>query len=142
VPSHKPILLLVEDDPDQQLLISLALKDATPPLGIRSVASGEMALQYLYGLPPFDDRIRFPRPSLVVLDLDLPRISGFEVLKTIRESESLRDIPVLILTVWDEVHYRERALELGATAFCPKPDDFSLITPFVQALLRAEPVQA
>jgi two-component system response regulator len=142
MPSHKPVLLLVEDDPDQQLLISLALQEATPPVGIRSVASGEMALQYLYGLPPFDDRIRFPRPSLVVLDLDLPGVSGFDVLKTIRESESLRDIPVLILTVLDEAHYRKRALELGATAFCPKPNDFSLISPFVQALLRGERVQA
>jgi two-component system response regulator len=142
MPSHKPVLLLVEDDPDQQLLISLALQEATPPVGIRSVASGEMALQYLYGLPPFDDRMRFPRPALVVLDIGLPGVSGFDVLKTIRESESLRDIPVLILTILDEAHYRERALELGATAFCPKPDDFSLITPFVQALLRGERVQA
>jgi two-component system response regulator len=142
MPSHKPILLLVEDDPDQQLLISLAFQEATPPVGIRSVASGEMALQYLYGLPPFDDKIRFPRPPLVVLDLDLPGVSGFDVLKTIRESESLRDIPVLILTLLDEVQYRRRALELGATAFCPKPDDFSMITSFVQALLRGEPAQA
>ena len=142
MPSHKPVLLLVEDDPDQQLLISLALQEATPPVGLRSVASGEMALQYLFHLPPFDDRDRFPRPSLVVLDLDLPGVSGFDVLKTIRESENLRDMPVLILTVWDEVHYREHSLELGATAFCPKPDDFSLITPFVQALLRTERAQA
>jgi two-component system response regulator len=142
MPSHKPILLLVEDDPDQQLLISLAFREAVPPVGIRSVASGEMALQYLFGLPPFNDKVRFPRPSLVVLDLDLPGVSGFDVLKTIRESESLRDIPVLILTLLDEVQYRTRALELGATAFCPKPKDFSLITPFVQALLRGEPAQA
>ena len=142
MPSHKPVLLLVEDDPDQQLLISLALQEATPPVGLRSVASGEMALQYLYGLPPFADRIRFPRPSLILLDLNLPRLSGFDVLKTIRESERLRGIPVLVLTVSDDVHYRRRALELGATAFCPKPDDFSLITPLVQALLRGERAQA
>jgi two-component system response regulator len=138
VTSRQPILLLVEDDPDHQILITLALEGSS--LGIRtlSVASGEMALQYLLGLPPFEDLDRFPRPSLILIDLGLPGISGFDVLTAIRESRGLREIPVLVMTVLDDSHYRERALKLGAAGFFQKQGDFSLLAPVVEELLRAD----
>jgi CheY-like chemotaxis protein len=136
VPTRHPILLLVEDNPDHQLLITLALQDSTPEAKIRSVASGEMALQYLLGLPPFEDMEAFPRPSLVLLDLNLPGISGLDVLRAMRETRELREIPVLVLTVSDDARDRKAALELGADACHQKPTDLTLLTPIVGELLR------
>jgi CheY-like chemotaxis protein len=127
----------VEDDPDHQLLITLALRDSTLGLTIRSVASGEMALQYLLGLPPFDDLDAYPRPSLMLLDLNLPGISGLDVLRAMRETRELREIPVLVLTVSDDAGDRRAALELGAAACHQKPTDLTLLTPIVGELLRA-----
>ncbi|MGD8362898.1 MAG: response regulator [Gemmatimonadota bacterium] len=135
MPTRHPILLLVEDNPDHQLLITLALQDSTPEAKIRSVASGEMALQYLLGLPPFEDMEAFPRPSLVLLDLNLPGISGLDVLRAMRETRELREIPVLVLTVSDDERDRKAALELGAEACHQKPTDFALLTPIVGELL-------
>jgi CheY-like chemotaxis protein len=137
VPTRQPVLLLVEDDPDHQLLITLALQDSTLGIKISSVASGEMALQYLLGLPPFEDLEAFPRPSLVLLDLDLPGISGLDVLRAMRETRELREIPVLVLTVSDDARDRKAALELGADACHQKPTDLTLLTPIVGKLLGA-----
>jgi CheY-like chemotaxis protein len=127
----------VEDDPDHQFLITLALQDSTLGLEIRSVASGEMALQYLLGLPPFEDLEAFPRPSLVLLDLNLPGISGLDVLRAMRETRELREIPVLVLTVSDDARDRKAALALGADACHQKPTDLALLTQIVGELLRA-----
>lgn len=132
----RPTILLVEDDPDHQILIALALNDPHLGVQVRSTASGEMALLYLLGMPPFDDANQYPRPVLVILDLNLPGMSGFDVLRAIRESRELRFLPVLVLAVSGEDLHRRRALELGATAFQTKPADFSSLFPIVRELLR------
>lgn len=125
----------MEDNPDHELLIRLALEDSPLGVRVRSVASGEMALQYLLGLPPFEDLEAFPRPSLVVLDLGLPGISGLDVLKAMRETRELKEIPVLVLTVSDEEEARKTALAFGADACRQKPADLTLLPPMVGELL-------
>lgn len=135
-------VLLVEDDPDHRLLISFALEGSAPGILVRSVGSGELALEYLLGQPPADDLDDFPRPCLVILNLGLPGISGFDVLRVMRETRALREIPVLVLTVSSEDRDRRLALSLGAVAFLPKPADFSSIGPVVRDLLEATRDQA
>lgn len=131
----RPVLLLVEDDPDHQLLTELALRRAGVDADIHTLPSGELALQYLLGMPPFEDVGRFPRPALVLLDLGLPGMSGFDVLRAMREAVELRSVPVLVITVSTEERDRERAFELGAVEFCQKPSDFSLLAPIVRDLI-------
>ena len=113
-------LLWVEDSPDDILLGERALVKAgfeKPEI----VRDGEQAIAYLGGTGEFADRSRFPVPSLVLLDLKLPRKSGFEVLGWMRGVEGLKRIPVVILTSSQERHDIDRAYDLGANAYLVKP---------------------
>lgn len=113
-------LLWVEDDPDDVLLGKRALiKGGFEKPQI--VRDGEEAIAYLSGKGPFADRVQFPMPSLVLLDLKLPRKSGIEVLRWIRGAEGLKRIPVVILTSSRERHDIDRAYDTGANAFLVKP---------------------
>ena len=113
-------LLWVEDDPDDVLLGERALVKAgfQHP---RIVRDGEQAISYLRGEGEFADRTRFPIPSLVLLDLKLPRKSGIEVVRWIRAAEGLSRIPVVILTSSQERSDMERAYDSGANAYLVKP---------------------
>ena len=113
-------LLWVEDDPDDVLLGERALiKAGFEKLMI--ARDGEEAVSYLSGSGDFADRTRFPIPSLVLLDLKLPRKSGLEVVKWIRGVEGLKRIPVVILTSSQEQSDMERAYDYGANAYLVKP---------------------
>jgi CheY-like chemotaxis protein len=113
-------LLWVEDDADDVLLGERALIKAgfTKPMIVRD---GDQAVSYLTGEGEFADRARFPMPSLVLLDLKLPRRSGFEIMKWIRGQEGLRRLPVVILTSSQERHDIARAYDYGANAYLVKP---------------------
>ena len=113
-------LLWVEDNPDDVLLGERALQKAGFEK-IRIARDGEEAIAYLSGTDAFADRARFPMPSLVLLDLKLPRKSGMEVLRWIRGTQGLRRIPVVILTSSRERSDVERAYDLGANAYLVKP---------------------
>jgi len=131
-----PILLLVESDPDHRFLTIHALNNSALGVEVRSMASGELALQYLLGQGRFEDQEQHRRPSLVLLDLWLPGMSGFDLLRAMKETEQLRSIPAMVLTMSDEDRDRREALELGAVAYCQKPSDFSLLVPIVRELLQ------
>ncbi|HEX7899268.1 MAG TPA: response regulator [Planctomycetota bacterium] len=126
-------LLWVEDDPDDILLGGRALiKGGFEKPQI--VRDGEDAIAYLSGKAPFDDRAQFPMPSLVLLDLKLPRKSGIEVLKWIRGMEGLKRIPVVILTSSRERHDIDRAYDTGANAYLVKPVEHRTFTEVVRGL--------
>ena len=88
-------VLLVEDSPASALLTQEALRDPRVPNRIHVVADGEEALRFLYREPPHVDA---PRPDLVLLDLNLPKVDGREVLAAIKGDAKLKDIPVIVLT--------------------------------------------
>lgn len=114
-------ILLVEDNPDDVALILHAFKRAQIANPLHVVTDGEQAMSYLEGSPPHDDRTRHPLPSLVLLDLKLPRRSGFEVIEAAKAQAQLRIIPIVVLTSSNQNEDMRRAYELGANGYLVKP---------------------
>ena len=116
-------ILLVEDDPNDALFAQRALRQAGVANPVVLLEDGEQAIQYLQGLPPYDDRGRCPLPGLILLDLKMPKYSGFEVLEWLQSRSEVAVIPVVILTGSLYAEDRNRAQRLGAKAYEIKPVD-------------------
>jgi CheY-like chemotaxis protein len=127
-------ILLVEDDAHDALLIRRAAAKAGLEAEIEVVERGDLAVAYLQGRPPYADVMRFPRPSFMLLDLKLPRLSGFEVLEWLRGQPGLRRLPVVVLTSSKESGDVDRAYELGANSYLVKPVQFDAMTEIVRSL--------
>ncbi len=118
-------ILLVEDNPQDEMLILRALKKANVANGIDVVRDGQQALDYLFGRGEFSGRDSSDLPTVILLDIGLPRLSGLEVLERIRSDQRTRLVPVVILTSSDEEKDRLRSYESGANSFVRKPLEFS-----------------
>lgn len=128
-------ILLVEDEPNDVFLIERAFKKCDSPHCLRAVHDGEQAVAYLGGTREFADRQKFPIPSLVLLDLKLPRRSGLEVLAWLRSRhDSLKRLPVVVLTSSKQSSDVNRAYELGANSYLVKPVAFDGLLDLVKAL--------
>jgi len=112
-----PVLLSVEDDDSEYFVITVALKELDIPIRYFRVADGEQGMQFLQNIHGYE---LAPRPDLILLNLNLPKKNGFQVLTEIRENASLRSIPVIIFTTSNATSDRKRALSLGATDFISK----------------------
>jgi two-component system, response regulator len=114
-------ILLVEDNPDDVDLTLMALEKSNIMNEVKVARDGEEALQMLLGRdgePP-------PRlPAVVLLDLNMPRVNGLEVLREIRGNERIRRLPVVILTSSGEEQDIVRGYDLGANSYIRKPVDF------------------
>lgn len=111
-------ILLVEDDPDHELLTIRALKKSNIGNDVRVARDGEEAIDLLFG----PNRIK---PQVILLDLKLPKIEGLEVLRRIRESEETRMLPVVVLTSSDEERDVVRSYQIGVNSYIRKPVDFN-----------------
>lgn len=120
-----PVILLVEDNPDDVLLAQRALRKAALPVTMQVVQDGDEAVAYLGGGGPFGDRDRHPLPALVLLDLKLPKRSGLEVLRWVRAQAALDTTPVVVLTSSSEDEDIQKAYALGANSYLQKPVAFS-----------------
>lgn len=114
-------ILLVEDDPGDVFLIREALKSTALPCSIQVADNGEKALDFLYRRRGF---AAVERPDLILLDLNLPRVNGLEVLHDIKSAPDLRAIPVIVLTTSKNDADAGRCRELGADDFLSKPPSF------------------
>jgi CheY-like chemotaxis protein len=112
-----PEILLVEDNPDQAELTRVALEDGHLIPQIRWVKDGGEALEYLFRAGTYRDA---HRPGLILLDIDLPKRNGIEVLRTIKEHEDLRMIPVIMLTTSASCDVILQCYLLGANSFVIK----------------------
>jgi CheY-like chemotaxis protein len=119
---NKPILL-IEDDENDVLFARIAMGKAGIDTSLQVVNDGREALGYLNGEGKFSDRNKFPLPCLALLDLRLPRIPGFEVLKSIRNKPELQGLPVIMLTSSNLNVDVEKAYELGADSYVVKPNN-------------------
>jgi CheY-like chemotaxis protein len=123
-PEHRAILL-IEDQEDDAVLIKRALQKAGVTYPVHTVGGGIEAIAYLRGDPPFHVRIRYPLPALVLLDVRMPSMDGYEVLSWIRRNVDFAGLPVVMLTGSNEIEDANRAYQLGATSFFVKPMDFA-----------------
>jgi CheY-like chemotaxis protein len=128
------IILLVEDDEDDAFFMRRALTKAQINLPLHIAVNGQEALDYLGGVGKFGDRSEYPLPAIVFLDLKLPYVHGFEVLKWIRSQPPLNDVPVIILTSSPEPRDREKALQLGAKAYLVKPPTRDMVLTVLEAM--------
>ena len=114
-------ILLAEDDPDEVFFLEEAFSQIGMSGALRVVQDGEEALEYLQGHGVHADRRLYPLPSLILLDLTLPRKSGLEVLAWCRRQPGLKSIPIIMLSSSQSNRDLERAYELGANSCLVKP---------------------
>jgi CheY-like chemotaxis protein len=127
-------ILHVEDDSNDVLLLKHACDYAGVPLDVQTVDDGDQAIAYLSGTGKFADRKRFPFPALVLLDLRMPRMTGFELLDWMRGQGNLRKLPVVVLSSSQQELDIERAYVLGANSFLIKPVAFADLVQLVKRL--------
>jgi CheY-like chemotaxis protein len=111
-------ILLVEDNPGDVELTRIAFREAKVPNPLRVVADGVQAMAYLRQEPPFEDAIR---PGLILLDLNLPRVDGREVLQTVKSDPELRRIPVCVMSTSRQESDVRRSYDLHANSYISKP---------------------
>lgn len=127
-------VLLAEDDPDDVLLTKIAFDKARLANPLQVVRDGEEAIAYLKGEGKFADRHHYPLPILLLLDLKMPRVSGFQVLSWLRKQPNLRQLPVAVMTSSDHDPDAARAFELGADSYLIKPPNAETLLALVQRL--------
>ena len=120
---HKEILL-VEDNPDDVELTRIAFNEAKIANALTVVTDGAEALDYLFARGAHADRNAADLPSIVLLDLNLPKVDGREVLQAIRSNEATKTLPVVVLTTSAEPFDVETSYALGVNSYIQKPVDF------------------
>ena len=116
--------MLVEDDENDVILVKHTFKKAQINNPLQIVTDGAEAVEYLKGKGKYEDRERWPLPELIVMDIKMPRLSGFEVLEWVKGNGGpLRRIPIVIVSGSDNPDDINRAYELGANAYMVKPMD-------------------
>ena len=120
-------VLLVEDDLNDIFLVKRAFKAANLENPLQVVTDGEEATNYLSGRGKYADRDAYPLPKLIVMDIKMPRMTGFDVLEWIKHDGALRRIPVIIVSSSDRPEDIDRAYELGANAYMVKPVSYRAV---------------
>ena len=131
---YKPLTMLVaDDDEDDQLLMQEAIKESQLNINLHFVEDGEELLHYLKHQGKYS-KSKFPRPSLILLDLNMPKKDGREVLKEIKENDELRQIPVVIFTTSKREEDVYRSYNIGGNSFITKPVTFEGLVDVVKTI--------
>ncbi len=120
------VFLLVEDDEDDAFFMKRAFRDAGLKNTLQIVNDGEQAIHYLAGENGFADRQKFPLPDMIFLDLKMPGLNGFDVLRWVR-SKQRSNVKIAVLTSSPEDIDRQKARELGADCYLLKPPDPTML---------------
>jgi len=113
-------VLLVEDNPDDVTIVKRAMRKSDLKCDLYVASDGEEALDMLARKGDFEDT---PRPDLILLDINLPKINGLEVLAKIKQDDQLKRIPVIVLTISEREEDMARAYDSGAASYMTKPVD-------------------
>lgn len=116
-----PHTLLVEDDRAYARIIQHALRKTSPGCPVHHVTDGDEALDYVHGRGRFADRSRYPLPRLILLDLRMPRVDGFEVLQELKRDPRTRHITIVVMSTSDLASDKQLCGEYGADMFVTKP---------------------
>ena len=128
------IIVYAEDDPDDRLLVQEALEESKLLNKLVFVENGEELLDYLYRRGKFQNCEDEKLPGLILLDLNMPRKDGREVLKEIKKEQKFRRIPVVVLTTSREEEDILRTYDLGANSFIKKPVTFESLVEIVKTI--------
>ena len=139
----RPIILFAEDSENDMMLIQLGFQKAGFPFPLHFVPDGVSAMEYLSGKGQYADRLKYPSPFILLTDLKMPRMDGFELLTWIRSQDEWQDLPVIVITGSNRIEDRQRAMELGASSYVLKELLMRPPPTLFEAILRyAEPVAA
>jgi CheY-like chemotaxis protein len=127
-------ILLVEDDDGHARLIERNLRKVNLINPIERVCDGIEAMEYLHNQGRFTDRVRYCRPKLVLLDINMPRMDGIEVLERIKADDRLRRLPVIMLTSTDNQAEIDRCYGAGASGYVAKPVNITTLGEKLQRL--------
>ena len=134
-PSPTPRLILMADDDDDDRVLALdALKESKVTGYLQFVANGEELLDYLHRRGSFAEPASPPRPGLILLDLNMPRMDGREVLREIKQHPEFRRIPVVVLTTSKADTDIGAIYDLGANSFISKPFQFDEFVSVMRAI--------
>lgn len=131
-----PVILYAEDDDDDFLLVKDAFEESGSKVDIRRVKDGEELLSYLLRQGPYENEQEYPRPCLVLLDLNMPRKDGREALRDIKSDPGLRRLPVVIVTTSRAKEDVFRTYDLGANSFIRKPIHFNHFVEIAELLKK------
>ncbi len=127
-------ILLAEDEGTDAFMVRRGLQKAGLIYPLIVARDGQEALEYLNGQPPYADRLAHPLPGLLLLDLKMPRLSGFEVLAWLAQRPDLRQIPAVILSSSSYEEDIQKALQLGAREYYIKPSSTTELIRILQTL--------
>jgi CheY-like chemotaxis protein len=116
-------ILVAEDELGDVLLLRRAFEKAQVKAPIHFARDGQEVMDYLQGRSPFDNPVEYPLPTLLLLDLNLPFINGFEILQRVREHPALRHMIIVVFSCSDQAETIKRAYSMGANAYIVKPQD-------------------
>jgi CheY-like chemotaxis protein len=122
---EQALILLAEDREDDVIMLRRSFQKAGINNPMQVVRDGEEAISYLEGTGSFSDRVEFPLPELILLDLKMPKVDGFDVLRWIRSQRSFSGIRVVVLSSSESIRDVNLAYSLGANSFLVKPTDFN-----------------
>lgn len=128
-------MLIVEDDPNDLVFLERAFRKLGRERGLRAVTDGREAVDYLSGHGGYADRASYPIPDLIILDLKLPRMNGFEFLSWLRAHPALSGTAVVVLTSSEDRGDIERAKALGVLSYLIKPGGIERLVDCARAIL-------
>jgi CheY-like chemotaxis protein len=127
-------VLYAEDDKNDVLFMQVAFRKAGLPNSLQIVRNGKEAMDYLAGNGPYADRAAYPQPCLVLLDLNMPVSTGFEVLRWARQQPRFQRLPMVVLTASSKESDRKLARLLGANEYVTKPNNPGELPGLLQGL--------
>jgi len=130
---NRQTILLVEDNDDDVFIMQNTFRRSGIPNPLQVVSDGEQAIDYLKGTGPYSDREKYPLPVILLLDLNMPKKNGFELLQWIREQPDLKRTTVHIFSASSRTVDVERAFDLGANAYLVKPSKVEALIEMVKA---------
>ena len=131
---NQPVVLVAEDRDEDLFILRRAFEQLGFHTPVQYVRNGEQAIAYLAGEGRFANRVEYPLPNLLLLDLKMPRKNGFEVLNWIQQRPELNTLRTVVLTTSDDIFEVNRAYKLGASSFLTKPLNFTEFRDMIQAV--------
>jgi two-component system response regulator len=128
---------MADDDEDDCILVKAAFEEMGLSPDLHFVSDGRELLDYVRNDGHFADPVKYPRPDVILLDLNMPRLNGREALPLIKSDPKLRDIPVLVLTTSREEHDVALSKQAGAASFLSKPEAFEDLRDMLQSFCTA-----